>query len=155
MKICRGDVPWEDCFRDLNHIGYAGPISIEWEDAAMDRLHGAPEALEFRMLVSCVMGNCRLPPAALIESTEGVTYVPSLALMSLRKIWTLHSTAPILPSRAYAKYRQALCMRTLMYCGRRCSFALEEQKRQPATHSEQYRSTNNSTTFMAPQLPIT
>jgi sugar phosphate isomerase/epimerase len=31
----------------LNTIGYEGPISIEWEDAGMDRLRGAPEALEF------------------------------------------------------------------------------------------------------------
>ena len=30
-----------------NAIGYAGPISVEWEDAGMDRLLGAPEALEF------------------------------------------------------------------------------------------------------------
>ena len=43
----RGDVPWEDCFRALAAIGYDGPISVEWEDAGMDRLHGAPEALEF------------------------------------------------------------------------------------------------------------
>ena len=43
----RGDVPWEDCFRALRAIGYDGPISVEWEDASMDRLHGAPEALEF------------------------------------------------------------------------------------------------------------
>ncbi len=42
-----GHVPWEDCFRALNAIGYDGPISIEWEDAGMDRLTGAPEALEF------------------------------------------------------------------------------------------------------------
>jgi sugar phosphate isomerase/epimerase len=42
-----GDVPWEDAFRALNHIGYDGPISVEWEDAGMDRLVGAPEALEF------------------------------------------------------------------------------------------------------------
>ncbi len=42
-----GDVPWEQCFRMLNTIGYDGPISIEWEDAGMDRLVGAPEALEF------------------------------------------------------------------------------------------------------------
>ncbi|MGP9783761.1 sugar phosphate isomerase/epimerase family protein [Glutamicibacter sp. AOP12-B1-11] len=41
----RGDVPWEDAFRALAAIGYAGPISIEWEDAGMDRLYGAPEAL--------------------------------------------------------------------------------------------------------------
>lgn len=42
-----GDVPWEDAFRALDAIGYDGPISIEWEDAGMDRLHGAPEALGF------------------------------------------------------------------------------------------------------------
>jgi sugar phosphate isomerase/epimerase len=42
-----GDVPWEDSFRALRAIGYAGPISIEWEDAGMDRLHGAAEAVGF------------------------------------------------------------------------------------------------------------
>lgn len=43
----RGDVPWEDCFRALAAAGYRGPISVEWEDAGMDRLHGAKEALDF------------------------------------------------------------------------------------------------------------
>jgi len=42
-----GHVPWEDVFRGLNAIGYKGPISVEWEDAGMDRLIGGPEALEF------------------------------------------------------------------------------------------------------------
>jgi sugar phosphate isomerase/epimerase len=42
-----GDVPWEDCFRALRSIGYAGPISVEWEDAGMDRLRGAAEAVGF------------------------------------------------------------------------------------------------------------
>lgn len=42
-----GDVPWEDSFRALDAIGYEGPISIEWEDAGMDRLHGAAEAVGF------------------------------------------------------------------------------------------------------------
>ncbi len=42
-----GDVPWERCFRALTAIGYDGPISVEWEDAGMDRLAGAPSALEF------------------------------------------------------------------------------------------------------------
>lgn len=42
-----GDVPWEDAFRALRAIEYNGPISIEWEDAGMDRLHGAEEALKF------------------------------------------------------------------------------------------------------------
>jgi sugar phosphate isomerase/epimerase len=42
-----GDVPWEDCFRVLNAIGYGGPISVEWEDAGMDRLRGAAEAVRY------------------------------------------------------------------------------------------------------------
>ncbi len=42
-----GDVPWEACFRMLNTIGYEDAISIQWEDAGMDRLVGAPEALDF------------------------------------------------------------------------------------------------------------
>ncbi|MBK4349098.1 sugar phosphate isomerase/epimerase family protein [Lacisediminihabitans changchengi] len=42
-----GDVPWEDSFRALRSIGYDGPISVEWEDAGMDRLHGAAEAVGF------------------------------------------------------------------------------------------------------------
>ncbi|MCX5353524.1 sugar phosphate isomerase/epimerase family protein [Streptomyces mirabilis] len=40
-----GDVPWEDVFRMLRSIDYTGPVSVEWEDAGMDRLQGAPEAL--------------------------------------------------------------------------------------------------------------
>ncbi len=40
-----GDIPWEDAFRALASIGYDGPISIEWEDAGMEREHGAAEAV--------------------------------------------------------------------------------------------------------------
>jgi sugar phosphate isomerase/epimerase len=42
-----GDVPWEDAFPTLRQVGYDGPISVEWEDAGMDRLHGAEEAQRF------------------------------------------------------------------------------------------------------------
>jgi sugar phosphate isomerase/epimerase len=59
----RGDVPWEDCFRALNSIGYDGPISVEWEDAGMDRLSGAPESLAF------VRGlNAITPPATSFDA---------------------------------------------------------------------------------------
>jgi sugar phosphate isomerase/epimerase len=60
-----GDVPWEDCFRVLGRIGYAGPISIEWEDAGMDRLRGAAEAVEF------VRGLNFDPPQASFDSAFG------------------------------------------------------------------------------------
>ncbi len=41
VSTSHGDVAWEDCFRTLTAIGYSEPISIEWEDAGMDRLVGA------------------------------------------------------------------------------------------------------------------
>ncbi|MER5945882.1 sugar phosphate isomerase/epimerase [Streptomyces sp. NPDC001904] len=46
VSVGHGDVPWEDAFRALAAIGYDGPISVEWEDAGMDRLHGAAEAVD-------------------------------------------------------------------------------------------------------------
>lgn len=42
-----GDIDWESAFRALTSIGYEGPISVEWEDAGMDRLRGAAEAVGF------------------------------------------------------------------------------------------------------------
>ena len=42
-----GDVDFEDLFRQLNRIGYVGPLSIEWEDSGMDRGWGARDALAF------------------------------------------------------------------------------------------------------------
>jgi sugar phosphate isomerase/epimerase len=40
-------VPFEEIIRELNSIGYAGPLSVEWEDNGMDREYGAKEACEF------------------------------------------------------------------------------------------------------------
>jgi sugar phosphate isomerase/epimerase len=42
-----GDVDFESLLRALNRIGYDGPLSIEWEDAGMDREWGAQDALAF------------------------------------------------------------------------------------------------------------
>ncbi|HEX2838524.1 MAG TPA: sugar phosphate isomerase/epimerase [Phycisphaerales bacterium] len=43
----RGDVAFEEIIRALNAAGYAGPLSVEWEDCGMDRMHGAKEACGF------------------------------------------------------------------------------------------------------------
>lgn len=46
-SLGHGGVDFEEIIRALNHIGYDGPLSIEWEDSGMDREHGAREACEF------------------------------------------------------------------------------------------------------------
>lgn len=43
----RGDIRFEEIIRALNFIKYQGPLSVEWEDSAMDREAGAAEACDF------------------------------------------------------------------------------------------------------------
>jgi len=43
----RGEVDFSAIIRELNEIGYDGPLSVEWEDSGMERLEGAAEAFEF------------------------------------------------------------------------------------------------------------
>ncbi len=46
-SLGHGDVNFEEIIRALNHAGYTGPLSVEWEDCGMERQHGAREACEF------------------------------------------------------------------------------------------------------------
>lgn len=46
-SVGRGSIDFEAIIRALNRIGYDGPLSIEWEDAGMDREHGAAESCAF------------------------------------------------------------------------------------------------------------
>lgn len=46
-SLGHGDVDFESIIRELNDIGYQGPLSVEWEDSGMDREYGAREALNF------------------------------------------------------------------------------------------------------------
>ncbi len=46
-SLGHGDVDFEEIIRELNAINYQGPLSVEWEDSGMDRVHGAMESLEF------------------------------------------------------------------------------------------------------------
>jgi sugar phosphate isomerase/epimerase len=43
----RGKVDFEAIVRALNHAGYQGPLTVEWEDPMMDREAGATEAADF------------------------------------------------------------------------------------------------------------
>jgi sugar phosphate isomerase/epimerase len=42
-----GDVDFGEVIRALNRAGYAGPLSVEWEDSGMDREWGARDAAGF------------------------------------------------------------------------------------------------------------
>jgi len=46
-SLGRGSVKFEEIIRTLNALRYKGPLSVEWEDAAMDRETGAAEACRF------------------------------------------------------------------------------------------------------------
>ncbi len=46
-SLGRGQVDFEEIIRALNVLKYDGPLSVEWEDAAMDREAGAREAAAF------------------------------------------------------------------------------------------------------------
>ena len=46
-SVGRGDVNFEEIIVALNDIGYDGPLSIEWEDSRMDRVHGGRESAAF------------------------------------------------------------------------------------------------------------
>ncbi|HLR46904.1 MAG TPA: sugar phosphate isomerase/epimerase [Deinococcales bacterium] len=46
-SLGRGDVDFGAIMAALHDINYRGPLSVEWEDSRMDRVHGATEAAAF------------------------------------------------------------------------------------------------------------
>lgn len=46
-SVGRGDIDFEEIIVALNDVGYQGPLSVEWEDVRMDRVHGATESAAF------------------------------------------------------------------------------------------------------------
>jgi sugar phosphate isomerase/epimerase len=45
-SLGRGKINFEEIIRALNSTGYNGPLSVEWEDSAMDREQGAIESCQ-------------------------------------------------------------------------------------------------------------
>jgi sugar phosphate isomerase/epimerase len=46
-SLGRGSINFENIIRALNDINYQGPLSVEWEDSAMNREQGAKESCQF------------------------------------------------------------------------------------------------------------
>lgn len=47
VSLGHGDVDFDGIIRQLNQMGYHGPLCVEWEDSGMERIFGATEAFEF------------------------------------------------------------------------------------------------------------
>ena len=47
VSLGHGNVDFDAIIRELNAIGYKGPLSVEWEDSGMERVFGATEACEY------------------------------------------------------------------------------------------------------------
>jgi sugar phosphate isomerase/epimerase len=46
-SVGRGQIDFESIIVALNDVGYDGPLSVEWEDSRMDRVHGATESAAY------------------------------------------------------------------------------------------------------------
>jgi sugar phosphate isomerase/epimerase len=47
VLLTQAGIEFEEIIIALNDIGYGGPLSVEWEDIRMDRVHGGAEAASF------------------------------------------------------------------------------------------------------------
>jgi len=56
-SVGRGNIDFEKIIRALNDIKYTGPLSVEWEDGAMDREAGATESAAFTKQVDFPASN--------------------------------------------------------------------------------------------------
>lgn len=47
VSLGHGNVDFDGIIRELNQMGYNGPLSIEWEDSGMERIFGVTEAYNY------------------------------------------------------------------------------------------------------------
>jgi sugar phosphate isomerase/epimerase len=62
-SLGHGDVDFENIIRELNRLGYTGPLSVEWEDCGMEREYGAKEACDFVKKVDFSPSNVQFDAA--------------------------------------------------------------------------------------------
>lgn len=57
VSLGHGDVDFDGIIRELNQMGYHGPLSVEWEDSGMERVFGATEACEYTKKINFEPSN--------------------------------------------------------------------------------------------------
>ncbi len=72
VSLGHGDVDFDGIIRELNQMGYDGPLSVEWEDSGMERTFGAAEAFEFqrKSIFFTLRHQLRRRPEGRISITE-------------------------------------------------------------------------------------
>lgn len=73
VSVGRGDVDFDQVIRALNRAGYGGPLSVEWEDSAMDRMQGASESCQFVRGVEIAPPGSGFEEAFSTDSDEAAT----------------------------------------------------------------------------------
>lgn len=58
-SIGHGDVNFEEIIREINALGYTGPLSVEWEDNGMNREFGARESCEYVRKINFMPSDIR------------------------------------------------------------------------------------------------
>lgn len=66
-SVGRGKIDFEGIIRELNRIGYNGPLSVEWEDSGMNRESGAAESLRYVKQIDFEPSNIAFDTAFLKE----------------------------------------------------------------------------------------
>jgi sugar phosphate isomerase/epimerase len=69
-SVGRGDIDFEEIIVALNDIGYRGPLSVEWEDARMERVHGAAESAAYVRALDFEPASAAFDAAFSSTSTE-------------------------------------------------------------------------------------
>jgi len=62
-SLGHGGVNFEEIIRQLNTMGYGGPLSVEWEDCGMEREFGAREAAAFVHKINFAPSNVQFDAA--------------------------------------------------------------------------------------------
>lgn len=57
VSVGHGDVDFDGIIRELNQVGYEGPLSVEWEDSGMDREFGATESCDYVKMINFTASN--------------------------------------------------------------------------------------------------
>ena len=67
VSLGHGDVDFDGIIRELNQMGYDGPLSVEWEDSGMERTFGAAEAFEFTKKINFSPSDVSFDAALKVE----------------------------------------------------------------------------------------